>query len=597
MSLMRLLAALLSMLVLVGLAIAQDAPTPEGPADPPAVTDEAADDTATEPDPAAEGADDPAEVALSEPLVEAAPAGPLPEPLNVRVVDNPADETTLGLTWEWSTPPLPGVTVKIEAQPSSEILGEYELNEAERNRLSNGRQQLRDAIADLLPERDSLRRQLSDAQLALTQTQTTLGDDPDEAALTGLKEARQHYWVTKVALDGLQKQIDGHRDAFLAQTNGGRLAEKQRQYEYLSAAISAGQYLATDGVTTADSLDKVGDRSDVFGRGTDGAEDPFLEASMIVVPAPGPLADDHDEYDEQSLPQLTFDLQPDQMYVLRLAVSQGDSVRYTDVGGAQPQLHPFNRVLSNGLILAVVFALIILAAIALARRNPNLFIRRIAGLEAVDEAIGRATEMGKPVLYLNGMNDLTDLSTLAAVNILGRVAQRIASFDSSLLVPCRDPVVMTVAQEVVRSGYMDAGRPDAYREDNVFFVTQDQFSYTATTCGIMLREKPAANFFMGYYYAESLLLAETGQSTGAIQIAGTDSQNQLPFFITTCDYTLIGEELYAASAYLSREPLLLGSLKGLDVAKLVVIIALVVQTALFLVSPEIEFIRMIFQPR
>jgi hypothetical protein len=88
---------------------------------------------------------------------------------------------------------------------------------------------------------------------------------------------------------------------------------------------------------------------------------------------------------------------------------------------------------------------------------------------------------------------------------------------------------------------------------------------------------------MGYYYAESLLLAETGASTGAIQIAGTDSVSQLPFFITACDYTLIGEELYAASAYLSREPLLLGSLKGQDVGKalitLLIIIGVVAATA------------------
>jgi hypothetical protein len=80
---------------------------------------------------------------------------------------------------------------------------------------------------------------------------------------------------------------------------------------------------------------------------------------------------------------------------------------------------------------------------------------------------------------------------------------------------------------------------------------------------------------MGYFYGEALLLAETGSTTGAIQIAGTDSYTQLPFFVTTCDYTLMGEELYAASAYLSREPKLLGSLKGQDFGKAVLIAVLV----------------------
>jgi len=89
-----------------------------------------------------------------------------------------------------------------------------------------------------------------------------------------------------------------------------------------------------------------------------------------------------------------------------------------------------------------------------------------------------------------------------------------------------------------------------------------------------MREKPAAIFYMGFFYAESLLLAETGNATGAIQIAGTDSDAQLPFFIAACDYTLIGEELYAASAYLAREPLLLGSLKGQDWSKLLLMVAI-----------------------
>jgi len=132
----------------------------------------------------------------------------------------------------------------------------------------------------------------------------------------------------------------------------------------------------------------------------------------------------------------------------------------------------------------------------------------------------------------------------------------------------------------VKNAYLEAGRPDAYREDSIYFLTDQQFSYVASVCGIMVRERPAANFMLGYFYAESLVLAETGFTTGAIQIAGTDALAQLPFFITTCDYTLIGEELYAASAYLSREPMLLGSLKGQDVGKAFVMLVIIVGSIL-----------------
>jgi hypothetical protein len=271
---------------------------------------------------------------------------------------------------------------------------------------------------------------------------------------------------------------------------------------------------------------------------------------------------------------------PNNNYEIRLVVEQdGVAVTYP-AGGVTTREEWFNTVTVNNLMLCVIFAIIIMSFILAARRNPNLYIRRISGLEAVDEAIGRATEMGKPVLHLNGLDPLSTLSTIAAVNILGRIAKRVANYDSELLVPCFDPVVMTVSQEVVKNAYLEAGRPDAYREDHIYFVTDQQFSYVATVCGLMVREKPAANFMLGYFYAESLLLAETGFTSGAIQIAGTDALSQLPFFITTCDYTLIGEELYAASAYLSREPMLLGSLKGQDVGKAFVMVMIIVGSIL-----------------
>jgi hypothetical protein len=234
--------------------------------------------------------------------------------------------------------------------------------------------------------------------------------------------------------------------------------------------------------------------------------------------------------------------------------------------------HP-NRL--NMLIAAVLLSAFILYYISQARAGKVLFIRRIAGLEAVQEAVGRATEMGKPILYVPGIADIDDIQTIAAVTILGRVATMVAEYDASLLVPCSKSLVMSTAQEVVKEAYLEAGRPDAYRRENIRYLTDDQFGYVAGVDGIMVREKPAANFYLGAFFAESLILAETGHSIGAIQIAGTAMPSQLPFFIAACDYTLIGEELFAASAYLSREPRLLGSLVGQDWGKVVILISII----------------------
>ena len=251
------------------------------------------------------------------------------------------------------------------------------------------------------------------------------------------------------------------------------------------------------------------------------------------------------------------------------AVLNGDRAISTPVQ-ATPEPNWINWNQMNNLLLALLFGGIVFYAISTARKR-EIFLRRIPGLDAVDEAIGRATELGKPILYMTGAHDMSDPSTIAAAVILGRVAKRTAAYETDLLVPHREPITMAVCQEITKQAYLEAGKPDLYKEDSNFFITSDQFSYTAAVDGIMLRKKPAANFYMGHYFAEALLLTETGASTGAIQIAGTDADHQLPFFVTTCDYTLIGEELYAASAYLSREPVQVGTLRGQDIGKALIL--------------------------
>lgn len=242
----------------------------------------------------------------------------------------------------------------------------------------------------------------------------------------------------------------------------------------------------------------------------------------------------------------------------------------------------FNTSRTNVLLGVIVYSVLVLCFIYRARAGKKLFIRRLPGLDALEEAVGRATEMGKPILYVPGLSSIQDIATIASLNILSQVAKKTAEYNTTLLVPNRSPVVYVVAREIVKEAYTDAGRPDAFNPDNIYFVTSNQWAYAAAVCGTMVREKPATNLFLGYFWAESLVLAETGASTGAIQIAGTDSVFQLPFFITACDYTLIGEELYAASAYLSKEPLLMGSLKGQDWGKMIVLGILIAASALIM---------------
>ena len=236
--------------------------------------------------------------------------------------------------------------------------------------------------------------------------------------------------------------------------------------------------------------------------------------------------------------------------------------------------------------LSVQFAAILIFSITIyyyidrARSGEEIYLRTIPGLKAIEEAVGRATEMGKSVLFVPGISDLDQVETITGLNILGHVAEHTAKYETSLNVPVSKSIVMEAGREVCKEAYLRAGRPDLYYDDMVHYVTEEQFAYTAGITGIMERDKPAACFYLGKFYAESLILAEAGNSIGALQIAGTGSYSQIPFFVTACDYTLIGEEFFVASAYLSKKPELVGSIKGQDIVKLLVMIAMILTVVL-----------------
>jgi hypothetical protein len=232
----------------------------------------------------------------------------------------------------------------------------------------------------------------------------------------------------------------------------------------------------------------------------------------------------------------------------------------------------FDYLRLNVFVAVVVMAGLLIYFFQKIKKNPEaIFVRRIPGIDAIEEAVGRATEMGRPVLYVPGIDDITEIQTIASMLILGKVAEMVARYKTPILVPCRIPFVMTVAEEMVRQAYYNVGMPEDHRPENISFISDEQFAYTAGVNGIMLREKPAANILLGRFFAESLILSETGFQSGAIQVAGTAEVTQLPFFIAACDYTLIGEEMFAASAYLSRDAKLLSNLKATDYYKILIV--------------------------
>lgn len=218
--------------------------------------------------------------------------------------------------------------------------------------------------------------------------------------------------------------------------------------------------------------------------------------------------------------------------------------------------------------LLIASFLVVFRYIRIGRREAH-YIRRISGIDAIEYGVGRAAEQGRPVSFSTGITGVGP-TLFACLGILRHVTRKIAAFKTKLIVPQNSPEAMAIVKDTVQSGYIDKKRGDLFDPESIIFLSEEQFAFASGYMGLVHRENVGTAFLFGSFAGESLILAEAGQQVGALQVAGSVSPEQVPFFICTCDYTLIGEELFAASAYLTQDPVQLGSLAGQDRLKLAV---------------------------
>lgn len=231
----------------------------------------------------------------------------------------------------------------------------------------------------------------------------------------------------------------------------------------------------------------------------------------------------------------------------------------------------------------LLFLIFISAAIFLGirrgKRGGSVETRPIQGLLALEEAVGRATELGRPIHYSTGRGELTTTGapeSLASIEILSYVSELCARYNAELIVTNRDPVLHSVTEGVVRQAFVKHGVPENYKSENIRYVSPQQFAAATQAMGIMEREKVSTNLMFGLFAAEALLLAEAAAGVGAMQVAATTNVFQIPFFVACCDYTLLGDEMFAGGAYCSQDKAKLGAVLGQDVVKLACIALIVV---------------------
>lgn len=232
-------------------------------------------------------------------------------------------------------------------------------------------------------------------------------------------------------------------------------------------------------------------------------------------------------------------------------------------------------------ILAVVVFGLYYAMMYLGKHGRVVNVRALPAMNAIPEAIGRAAEMGKPVFYTTGTaglqlaNAAQGPQTLASVSLMEYAASLSAKNGVRLDLFTPIPDALPLMEETIMNAYHLQGSTVDFNPDQIHFVPEYD-PYVAACLGYLQRERPASTMLIGGFSSEAVILGEAGNAIGAMQIGATANTGQIPFMVATCDYVLISEELYAASATVSKNLDVLGSLQGEDYVKIGIVALIII---------------------
>lgn len=239
---------------------------------------------------------------------------------------------------------------------------------------------------------------------------------------------------------------------------------------------------------------------------------------------------------------------------------------------------------STLVLLASFCAITLIITMLVVKGRAKVEFRKIAGFEAIPEAIGRAAEMGRPIFcpggYSGGVASPERAGGwLASLTVLGYIAELACKYNVHMIAMTPQPDSHIITTEIIRAKYIQMGRSPSLVDTR--YTTREQFAYTSAVVGVIQREKIGASFPIGTWGGEALIITESAAAVGAIQVGAEGSTvMQIPSMLAACDYMIIGEELFAAAASVSKNPEELAGLHSQSIMKIIIMIIIIAGSVL-----------------
>ena len=231
----------------------------------------------------------------------------------------------------------------------------------------------------------------------------------------------------------------------------------------------------------------------------------------------------------------------------------------------------------------LIFTSVLLLGVSLLRRRFPGALRSIAAFERLNRSVGLAVENGTRLHISLGRGNLftsRGTSALAGLAMLRKLTERTSLSDRPPVVTTGDASLALLSQDTLQSGYRAAGAEDQYRVSTARLTGLTPFSYAAGTLPITSDEDVSANIFVGDFGSESALLADAAERENSTLIAASDNLPAQSVFYASSSDPLIGEELYAAGAYVGAGAVHEASLTVQDILRWLIIAAILIGSLL-----------------
>lgn len=238
----------------------------------------------------------------------------------------------------------------------------------------------------------------------------------------------------------------------------------------------------------------------------------------------------------------------------------------------------------------LVLAAVLLLALTLWRRRSPGILRSIDAYERLNRSVGLAVENGTRLHISLGRGNLFTArggSALAGLAMLRRLSERTSVSDRPPIVTSGDAPLTILSQDTLQSGYRAAGAEDQYRFNTGRLTGLSPFSYAAGTIPIMHDENVSTNVFIGDFGAEAGLLTEESDRDNSNVIAASDNLSAQAIFYASSQDPLIGEELFAAGAYVGAGASHEASLNVQDILRWLIILAILIGAGLTILGAPI----------